>query len=143
MIVIGLVVLILATVLTVGIVLPNSADARAEAFGVSLDNVSVGGLFLVGVITGALGLLGLVMALGGLARRRRQRAATRHAVTSARSQADTLAEENARLQEQLTRERTAGTSDPYAGDPPGRDAASAHDAGTSPGHGDRSGRHSG
>lgn len=137
MILIGLIVLVLATVLTLGIVLPNGGDAGAEAFGVSLDNVSVGGLFLVGVVTGALGLFGLVLALGGLARRRRRRAAARREVSSARTQADSLAEENARLQEQLAHERTSGSADPspYPGD------ALEPGAGTSPAQGDRPGRH--
>ena len=80
----------------------------AEAFGVSLSNVSVGGLFLTGVITGIVGALGLTMLLGGFARRRSKKVRSKRAVRSARGEAETLAEENARLQEQLARERAAG-----------------------------------
>jgi Mg2+/citrate symporter len=115
MVLLGLVLLIAATALTLAVVLPNGADVQAEAFNVSLDNVSVGGLFLVGVVTGIVGLLGLGLAIGGLTRRRRKRAAAKHEVEHAQTKAHSLAEENARLQQQLERERTTSPSGTPAG----------------------------
>jgi hypothetical protein len=107
----GLVLLVLAVLLTLGIVLFNSDASGAEAFGVSLTNVSIGGLFLTGVITGAVGALGLALMLAGLARRRAKAARSKNAVRSARGEAETLAEENARLQDELSRERSTPATD--------------------------------
>ena len=107
MVALGLVLLVLAVLLTLGVVLFNTDPANAEVFGVTLSNVSVGALFLVGVITGALGALGLTLWLGGAARKRHKRVEAKRQVRSARGEAETLAEENARLAEQLERERTA------------------------------------
>ena len=108
MIVVGVVLLILSALLTAGIALFNDETSNASAFGVSLTNVSIGGLFLTGVITGVVGALGIGLALVGSARTRHKRVNAKRQVTSARSEAETLTEENARLQDQLERERTAG-----------------------------------
>lgn len=116
MVALGLVLLVLAVLLTLGLVLSNGGDlSGAEAFGVSLSNVSVGGLFLTGVITGVVGALGLGMSLVGLARRRVKTVRSKRAVKSARGEVDTLAEENARLQDQLARERAASPGSGKAG----------------------------
>lgn len=110
MIVVGVVLLVLSALLTAGIALFNGGEVTdAEVFGVSLSNVSLGGLFVAGVITGVVGALGLGLMLTGSARKRAKKVATKRQVTSARTEAETLAEENARLQEQLERERTTGT----------------------------------
>lgn len=110
MIALGLVLLVLAVLLTLGIALFNGDPSGAEAFGVSLANVSIGGLFLTGVITGVVGAVGLSLMLGGFARGRSKKVRTKRAVKNARGEAETLAEENARLQEQLARERSASTA---------------------------------
>ena len=129
MVALGLVLLVLAVLLTLGIVLFNGDPSNAEVFGVSLSNVSIGGLFLTGVITGVVGTIGLTLMLGGFARGRSKKVRSKRAVSSARGEAETLAEENARLQEELARERAAssqaGTSSlpgstARHGDPDGR-----------------------
>jgi hypothetical protein len=97
----GLVLLVLTALLTLGIVFSNTDPSNAAAFGVTLSNVSIGGLFLVGVITGALAMLGLTLVLGGSVRRRHKKVAARQEVRAARSDVDALAEQNARLAEQL------------------------------------------
>ena len=48
MIAIGLLLFVLAALLTTGITLFNGEPSNAEAFGVTLSNVSIGGLFLTG-----------------------------------------------------------------------------------------------
>lgn len=107
MIVVGVVLLVLAVLATLGVSLFNGGEVSgAEVFGVSLSNVSVGGLFVAGVVAGVVGALGLGLMLTGSARKRHKKSQTKRQVRSARSEAETLAEENARLQEQLERERT-------------------------------------
>ena len=119
MIVIGVVLLILAVLASLGVSLYNGGNVSGvEVFGVSVDNVSVGGLFIAGVITGVVGALGLGLVLSGSARKRHKKVAAKRQVKSARTEAETLAEENVRLQEQLERERStaASTSRPVADD---------------------------
>jgi hypothetical protein len=101
MIAIGLLLFVLAALLTTGITLFNGEPSNAEAFGVTLSNVSIGALFLTGVITGVVGTVGLVMLFGGGARKRHKRVAAKREVKNARNESATLAEENARLQGQL------------------------------------------
>lgn len=109
MIVIGVVLLVLAVLAALGVSLFNGGEvSNAEVFGVSLAHVSVGGLFVAGMITGVVGALGLGLMLSGGARKRHKRVAAKREVKSVRGEASTLAEENTRLQEQLERERAAG-----------------------------------
>ena len=110
MIVLGVLLLVFAVLVTVGIVFGNGVAVEAQLFGVSLDNVSVGGLFLVGVITGALAMLGLGLMLIGAARKRAKRVAVKREVSSVRGERESLAEENARLQAELERTNYANTT---------------------------------
>ena len=106
MVVLGLILLVLCLVLGAGIVLSNTDTTSAEAFGVSLSNVSIGGLFLVGAALGALAMLGLGLVLVGAARKRAKKRALQREVQHVRTEQETLAEENARLQAQLEQERS-------------------------------------
>lgn len=115
MVVLGLIVLVLCLVLGAGIVLSNTQAATAEAFGVSLSNVSIGGLFLLGAAVGALAVLGLGLMLVGAARKRARKKALKAEVDSARTEQETLAEENARLQAQLE-QTSAGVGSGSTGD---------------------------
>ena len=99
MIALGLVLLVLCLALGAGIVLSNTDAVSAEAFGVSLSNLSVGGLFLLGAAIGAAAMLGLVLMLAGAARKRAKK-------RELRGQQESLAEENARLQAKLEQERS-------------------------------------
>jgi membrane protein implicated in regulation of membrane protease activity len=103
----GAILLVLCLVLGAGVVLSNTEAISAEAFGVSVTNVSLGGFFLVGVIIGAVAVLALGMLLGGAARKRRKSAALKRQVRDARGEQETLAERNARLEAELERERTS------------------------------------
>ena len=126
MVALGLVLLVLCALLAAGIALSNTDPASAEAFGVSLSNVSIGGLFLVGVVVGAVAMLGLGLMLVGAARRRAKKAALKREVQSVRGEQESLAEENARLQHELEQQRAAPghpAGEPraaVAGDPGGR-----------------------
>jgi uncharacterized protein HemX len=105
-IVLGLILLTLCVVLGAGIALSNTDPATAEAFGVSLQGVSIGGLFLLGVAVGAVAMLGVGLTLAGAARKRAKRKARkreRHERTSLAHERESLAEENARLHSELER----------------------------------------
>lgn len=122
MVVLGLILLVLCVVLGAGIVLSNTDPSSAEAFGVSLSNVSIGGLFLLGAALGAAAMLGLGLMLVGAARKRAKKLRLKREVQDVRSEQETLAEENARLQAQLERERTAQPADATDADVRGRHA---------------------
>ena len=111
MVALGLVLLVLAVLLTLGVALFNTDPANAVAFGVSLSNVSIGGLFLVGVVVGAVAMLGLGLMLVGAARKRAKKVALKREVKHVRTEQETLAEENARLQAQLQQERSVYPAD--------------------------------
>ena len=123
MVLLGAILLVLCLVLGAGVVLSNTEATSAEAFGVSVTNVSLGGFFLVGVIIGAVAVLALGMLLGGAARKRRKRTALKREVRAARGEQESLADRNARLEAELERERSAAL--PHTGgdsvtDGPGR-----------------------
>ena len=117
MIALGIVLLVLSGVFALGVALSNTSSTQAEAFGVSLSNVTLGGLFLAGVVTGAVLLLGLTLLLAGLARKRHRRRAVKAEVKGVRNERSGLAEENLRLQEELSEQRRRSvlpvTSNPY------------------------------
>lgn len=112
MVALGLVMLVLAALLTLGIVFSNTDPSNAAAFGVTLDNVSIGGLFLVGVIAGAVAMLGLTLMLGGSVRRRHKRVQAKREVRTAHGEVDALAQENARLAGALEQQQTRTTETP-------------------------------
>ncbi len=107
MVLLGAILLVLCLVLSAGVFFSNTDPISAEAFGVSLSNVSLGGFFLAGVAIGAIAVLALGMLLGGAARKRRKRSALKREVRSARGEQETLTERNARLEAELEHERTS------------------------------------
>lgn len=112
MVVLGLILLVVCLLLGAGIVLSNTDTTSAEAFGVSLSNVSIGGLFLLGAALGAIAMLGFGLMLVGAARKRAKKVALKREVKHVRTEQETLAEENARLQAQLQQERaTSGEAE--------------------------------
>ena len=118
MVALGLVLLVLSGVFAAGIALSNTDTTDASAFGVTLSDVSLGGLFLLGVAIGAVAVIGLALMLVGAARKRAKRKAVKTQVRDARGEAETLAEQNARLKDELEHERTSSVS-PTTGDPEG------------------------
>ena len=116
MVLLGAILLVLCLVLGAGMYFSNTDPVSAEAFGVSLSNVSVGGLFLFGVVVGAVAVLALGMLTGGAARKRRKASALKRQVRDARGEQETLAERNARLEAELARERTSSYPQDRDGD---------------------------
>ncbi len=139
MVALGLVLLVLAALVAAGIVLSNGDSVQADAFGVSLDNVSVGGLFLVGMVVGVVAMVGLGLMLLGAARRRAKRVAVKREVRDVRGERESLAEENARLQAEL--ERTSATSGTAVGASSGEPSGTYVPRGDAPADADAPGRH--
>lgn len=107
MVIVGVVLLVLCLALAAAIGLSNPEPTTAEAFGVTLSGLSLSGLFLLGVALGALAMVALGLLMGGAARKRHKKTAAKREIRSARGESESLAQENARLQEELERERAA------------------------------------
>ena len=106
MVALGLILLILAGALTAVVAINNTDATSIAAYGYSLTNLTTGGLFAFGALTGLVAGLGLAMMIAGAGRRRVRRRGLKSEVKAVRSERESLAEENARLQEELERERT-------------------------------------
>ena len=111
MIALGLLLLAAAAIVALVGVLANVGGAHAlnsdfSLFGYHLHG-STGQLLLIGVIVGAVGMLGLTMLLAGLGRGFSRRVTTRRELKQTRRQADSLHEERQTLAYQLEQERTA------------------------------------
>lgn len=88
MVVLGLLLLAGAAVLTTAVVTSNTGSINTDLWGWHMSNLSVGAVFVIGVITGAVALLALGMMVVG-ARRNARRSRERRA----------LVKENRRLAE--------------------------------------------
>jgi len=109
-IVLGAVLLVVAALFTLASVF-NGADVDYKILNLSINHVSVGGLFLTGLVTGAVAMFALSLLLGGGARRRHKNVERKREVKSVRGQAETLEQENTRLREEIiARDRTAPVS---------------------------------
>ena len=104
MVALGLVILVLSGALTLGVVLSNTDPVTASAFGVSLSNVTVGGLFLVGAVAGLAFMLGLTLMSLGASRRRAKRVHAKRQVRDVRTEKEQLEHENAQLRAELAGE---------------------------------------
>jgi len=106
MVALGLILLVLSGALAAVVALNNTDATSVSAFGYSLSNLNTGELFLFGAITGLVFGLGLAMLIAGAGRRRARRRTLKSEVKAVRSERAELADENARLQEELDRQRS-------------------------------------
>ena len=106
MVALGLILLVLSGALAAVVALNNTDATSVSAYGYSLSNLNTGELFLFGAITGLVFGLGLAMLIAGAGRRRARRRTLKSEVKAVRSERAELADENARLQEELERERS-------------------------------------
>jgi ABC-type multidrug transport system fused ATPase/permease subunit len=109
MVALGLFLLVLSGALTAAMVLQNTDSSSASVLGQAFTGTT-GTLFLAGVITGVVGLLGVLLMIGGLSRRRRRSSGLKQQVQAERGEKETLAEENARLQRELEQTRSGSDS---------------------------------
>src|SRR3954462_2865194 len=133
MVVLGLLLLLAAGALTVGVVMQNTDAVSVAAFDQTASGLTIGGLFLAGVITGAIAILGLTMILAGASRRPARRVVLKREMRDVGDERETLAEENARLRVELASSRSGqyADDDVYPDDTVGRHA----DAETTEGRG--------
>ena len=101
----GLLLLLLSGALAAVVAINNTDPTSVSAYGYSLSNLNTGQLFLFGAITGLVAGLGLALMIVGAGRRRVRRRTLKSEVKAVRSERAELADENARLQEELDRER--------------------------------------
>ena len=73
MAVLGLILLAAAGVLTAAVVTSNTDSLAVDLWGVSVTNVTLGVVFVAGMITTVLAVVGLGLLMGGLRRNRRLR----------------------------------------------------------------------
>jgi hypothetical protein len=105
MAVVGLLLLLSAVGLSLDVVLQNTSSLGVDALGQTFT-LSSGWLFVAGVITGAVGLLGVRLLFGGMARARRRRVA----LAESRGTSDELQADRDRLAAELDHERAGRTS---------------------------------
>src|SRR5690242_5230658 len=106
MVVLGLLLLLASGALTVGVVLDNTDAVSVAAYGQTASDLTLGGLFLAGAVTGAIAILGITMILAGLSRGRARRVVRKREMRDAVDERETLAEENARLRDELAASRS-------------------------------------
>ncbi len=136
MIIIGLVLLVVAVIFGVDLIFTNSHHIASPAiFGQSLGFTNEATLFVVGVITGAVLLLGIVLLLSGM-RHKGAKAIRRHhedkAAKNTRSERDRLASDNEHLRGELAQQHSnqeaaptsSGAATDEPADPPSATGAS-------------------
>ena len=123
MAIIGFLLVLLAVALVIGVVIDNNVQVVFDVFGTTVDDLTVAGLFVAGVLTGLLAVLGLWMMKVGAARSRRRRLDRREERERERSsieqlalEREQLAEEKAQLEAQLQRERGRAATRPSEAD---------------------------
>jgi membrane protein implicated in regulation of membrane protease activity len=126
MVALGLLLLLASGALTAAVVLANTDVVVVAAFGQTATGLTLGGLFLAGVITGAIAILGITMILAGAGRRRARRVELKREVEDVRGERESLAEENTRLRREL--EATRSDASIYPDDTVGRHADAETDS---------------
>ena len=120
MAILGLLLLLAAAGLAVDIVVENTSSISVEAVGATFS-MSPGWLFVAGLATGVIAILGVRMLVAGVARARRRRSA----LVNSRSSMQDLQAERDRLAVELERERAARTA--TTGGPRRHDGPAVHD----------------
>ncbi len=105
MAVLGLLLLLSAVGLSLDVVFQNTSSISVDTLGQTFT-LSSGWLFVAGVITGAVGLLGVTLLVGGMARARRSRVA----LAQSRGASEELQADRDRLAAELDHERAGRTS---------------------------------
>src|SRR5690349_7800367 len=91
MVVLGLLLLIGAGVFAAAVITSNTGAVGGDLWGLHISNVSLGTVYVAGMLTSLVALVALVVLLAGMRRGRRLRQERR-----------TLAKENARLSQSLS-----------------------------------------
>lgn len=73
MVVVGVLLVAVAVVLTAAAITSNGGSAKFDLWGVVHSTMSIGAVFLMGMITTIVGVLGILVLVGGMRRGRRLR----------------------------------------------------------------------
>ncbi|MGB9377460.1 MAG: hypothetical protein WCB04_08105 [Mycobacteriales bacterium] len=131
MLILGLLLLLVAVLLTAGMLLGNTGAVAVEVFGFKVSVFSIGELFTIGVATGIIAGLSLGLVLSGMRRASRKRRERRAELKTKRSREQELQDENARLARELEQQRrSAGPGS--AVNPPTRPETSPGDPAARP-----------
>lgn len=120
----GLLLLVVSGAVALGVVLDNTEPTSVTAFGLTVSNINLGGLFLAGAAVGLAFMLGLALMIAGASRRRTRRVATKRTVRDVQTEKEQLAEENAALKARLAAPYPDGDSTDPAYD--GTDESARH-----------------
>jgi hypothetical protein len=117
--ILGLLILVVAALVIAAGVSANGGGTHPlgsdfSIAGLHLSGLSVGELFLYGVVVGGLAMLGLSMVLGTFSRRLASHR-SRKALTTSRREADGLRLDRERLTQQLDESTHRGAAEPVAG----------------------------
>jgi len=119
-VILGFLLLLVAGGVAVAGVAANSGGGAATdsfvLFGQSVTGMSVGRIFLVGLVVGAVGMLGLSMLLGSFNRRTASRRSRRD-LTASRRESAGLRDDRARLSRQLDDQSSSRVPVDAAGGP--------------------------
>ncbi|MEP6696633.1 MAG: hypothetical protein ABJA34_07120 [Pseudonocardiales bacterium] len=132
MLILGLLLLVAAAVLTLGVLVAPTARVNVELFGHLYKNVSAAELFVIGLCTGVVLLVGLVLFFSGSRRGARKRKARRAEDNANRSRESDLQEENARLARELAQQRRSGPASSPPATPSGSTARAQSGPASSP-----------
>jgi hypothetical protein len=105
MAILGLLLVLSVVGLSLDVAIQNTSSIGVDTLGQTFT-LSSGWLFVAGVITGAVGLLGVAMLFGGMARARRRRVA----LAQSRGASEELQADRDRLAAELDHERAGRTS---------------------------------
>jgi hypothetical protein len=101
--VLGLILLVAAGALTAAVVTSNTGAIDVDLWGVTISNLSLGVIFVAGMLTTLVGVAGIILMMGGLRRGRRLRRERR-----------VLRRENERLAQQAGPVDAEGEAEPYS-----------------------------
>lgn len=118
MAILGLILLLAATGLTLDVVFQNTSSISVDALGQTFT-LSPGWIFLAGVITAAVGVLGMTLLFSGMSRARRRRLA----LAKSRGTSQDMQADRDRLAAELDHERAERTSTTPAPSPRGAGAS--------------------
>ena len=103
MLVLGFILILGAAAITAGAVLDGGESVSLSVFGLTINNITVGGVFLAGLATTAVFFLGLWMVMGALARARRKRQDRKETTRRQEQSVSEIAAEKARLAQENER----------------------------------------
>ncbi|MDQ1599210.1 MAG: hypothetical protein QOD68_684 [Actinomycetota bacterium] len=125
MLALGLLFILAAAAVTAGAIYDGGEAAKLQVFGLSIENATIAGVFLAGVLTMLVFMLGLWMMFAAVGRSRRKRLARKETTARQRESVSEIEEERARLRAENERLQEQVARDTRPATPSGTTAAGA------------------